>query len=611
MSASWLPTIWGVNASAAPGGVLGGCSGHMFAFSGLDGNTSETADFVGVFELAGPASFALRFCATSGQPVLQFSLPGPIADVNVTAATGDVLNISSAGGGALLMAWASGKLLVGALPPGASVQLNASEAYMGPAGPTGVACRVLKGRPAVALCTSPVVAGEPWGLAYSADGADAAVAAAAVAACAPAGAGCNFSLPAVVGARLRAYTRAPPPRVAAPYLPLVGKALSVMRVNALAPEGLIEQRWSTPDRTPHRWMWLWDSCYHSFAANLMAGERHGHTLGWEYVQSVLLGADPAGAIAIERTPTSIGKTVTQTQPPLLAWAVHENYEAARAAGDGAAALERLRWAVPRLEAYLRWDFSRRADPTGRTPLLCWSQGTESGMDNSPRFDLPRSPPRMLAVDFSVFAARESAHLATLHAALGHADAAREWRAVAANLSSAIHAELWDPSRRLYFDKDAGDGTFSAVAAVTGLLPLWLSDLPSPRLPQLLAAIADPARFGTAAPLPSVARSTPSFSTDMWRGPMWLNTNYHIVLALLTHNQSAAARRLVRATLDVVRRGYEQHGVLFEFYDADGTHDPRTLLRKGARTGGVRDYHWTAALTYVMALLEPTIGPGGT
>ena len=29
--------------------------------------------------------------------------------------------------------------------------------------------------------------------------------------------------------------------------------------------------------------------------------------------------------------------------------------------------------------------------------------------------------------------------------------------------------------------------------------------------------------------------------------------------------------------------------------------PRTLLRKGARTGGVRDYHWTAAL--VLKMLE--------
>jgi len=72
-------------------------------------------------------------------------------------------------------------------------------------------------------------------------------------------------------------------------------------------------------------MWLWDSCYHSLAANLIPGATFGHNLGWEYVQSVLLGADASGAIAIERTPDTVGTKVTQTQPPLLAWAVYENY----------------------------------------------------------------------------------------------------------------------------------------------------------------------------------------------------------------------------------------------------------------------------------------------
>jgi hypothetical protein len=43
--------------------------------------------------------------------------------------------------------------------------------------------------------------------------------------------------------------------------------------------------------------------------------------------------------------------------------------------------------------------------------------------------------------------------------------------------------------------------------------------------------------------------------------------------------------------------YLRYGVIFEFYDADGTHDPRTLMRKGHATGGVRDYHWSAALAF--------------
>ena len=588
---SW-PTRWGVNASAPPGGVLGGCSGHLFGFSGLDGNTSERADLAGFFSLgATPASFELQFC---GKGRLTFSLPSKLTATAVAVATNDALALQLTGGN-LTMVWATSSLLAGFAP---AVWLNDSTAYTGPAAPPGTACSVTGEN--LALCTASSPLGAHWGFAYDPKGADAAVGLAATAACVAGSANCSISLPLLVKARLEPYTSVATQRVHPEFAPVFAKALSVMRVNSLAPEGLIKQRWSTPDRWPHRWMWLWDSCYHSMAANLLPGKNLGHELGWEYVQSVLLGADSTGAIAIERTPDSIGEKVTQTQPPLLVWAVHENWLQAVSAGAHEEATRRLRWAVPRLERYLQWDFAHRSDCSGATPLLYWTKGTESGMDNSPRFDW-KGPEGLLSVDFSVFAAREAELLAQMHGALNNASAAALWRGIAANISAAVHAHLWDETRGFYYDRK--DGQLSPIAAVTGFLPLWLDDLPDERLAPLLAAIADPVRFGTAVPLPSVARNTPSFSTDMWRGPMWLNTNYHIVLALLSRNQTRVARDLVRATLTTVQSAYEEHGVLFEFYDAEGLHDPRTLLRKGARTGGVRDYHWTAALTYIMAQLE--------
>jgi len=78
----------------------------------------------------------------------------------------------------------------------------------------------------------------------------------------------------------------------------------------------------------------------------------GHQVGWEYIKSVLDAAGPDGAISIERTPASVGTKVTQTQPPLLAWAVWENYVVANKSSP-AAALQRLKYAWGRLQGYLR------------------------------------------------------------------------------------------------------------------------------------------------------------------------------------------------------------------------------------------------------------------
>jgi len=251
----------------------------------------------------------------------------------------------------------------------------------------------------------------------------------------------------------------------------------------------------------------------------------------------------------------------------------------------------------------RWDIKQRSDPSGLTPLLVWTKGTESGMDNSQRFDASttKQPDQLLAVDFSVFMARETMLLSQIGLALGESEAARDWAKISVNISSAVHSVMWDKSSQLYYDMPAGGGARSPVKAVTGFLPLWLPDIPQERVAMLMATMNDPKTFKTPVPMPSVSVDTPSFSTDMWRGPMWLNTNWMVALGLKARGSLSDAVALMQATLDCVHKYYDKYGVIFEFYDAQDSHDPRSLLRKGSHSGGVRDYHWSAAITSQMIL----------
>eukprot|EP00936_MAST-01D_sp_MAST-1D-sp1_P001858 g1858.t1 len=742
-----------------------GCSGQLFAFSGLDGPTQSTTNFVGIFQNA--SNYDMRFCLKSDRYV-RIRVPTHLGPGDVLASTNDVVWAEHSGGSSsssavtsVKLAWQSWDVLMGTVPSGSTVSMDGSVPVtppsMAPAGMTCESCTTggargvsgsadctkldgtwarpgrardeyvvimqgasaftatsghpaswkrangtitdaaavaitfdngkhntgsctadasgatylhwsdgsswvrggsgpsPSGAPSLVLCQTAAAPGSSGGrngaagslsLALSlADSMDEALAAAAAAA-----AGAAASVDGTVASRLAWVSRTPVVSTARRQL-LLNKAVSVMRVNSLSPEGDITQHWSTPDRQPHKFMWLWDSCYHSMARSVL-----NDTLGWEFVQSMLSVQTASGAVPIERSPLGgaplgtdaakakgvdgegmvaaaaaagagagagvrAGIDTTQTQPPLLAWAIWENYELALLPGGAgkAAALARLQYAVPRLERYLQWDFDNRADPSGETPLLYWLKGTESGMDNSQRFDGYSVRKPLLAVDFSVFAARESAFLARMHGELGNATAASHWAAIAANMSRAVHDTLWDPDADADADSSGGTststgggfyrdrhtgadgGAFSTVSAVSGLLPLWLPDVPADRAARLVATLSDPTMFAAPVPLPSVALSTAEFSTDMWRGPMWLNTNWHVALALLSRNETQAAQALIGATIDAVDTYYHAHGVVFEFYDSKNATDPTTLKRKGLTSGGVRDYHWTAALTFRMIL----------
>ena len=98
------------------------------------------------------------------------------------------------------------------------------------------------------------------------------------------------------------------------------KCASVMKVNTLGPEGAIQRHWSTPDRIPHRFMWLWDSVFHSFAMNQVDPQS-----SWEFLMAMLEAQQSDGMIPHVKLVS--GRTSEVTQPPLLAWGIWENHAA--------------------------------------------------------------------------------------------------------------------------------------------------------------------------------------------------------------------------------------------------------------------------------------------
>jgi hypothetical protein len=244
-----------------------GDSGNLFAFSGLDGTTVESSlAFVAIFT-AEPYSLLFN----SKKPrTLQVRGPAGPSNGTVLVSTGDtfVVEFASASEPALAVAphlpcrypaptshclkmvWAAHDQLMGALPAGGAVELEGAEPWKGAA--HGKCTVAADAHESFALCVS----GSRWGLGISLVGGQAG-AAAAVQLASQRLADAPVEIDETIDKRLQIYsTGLLPAGLPAKYERLAGKAVSVMRVNALSPEGKIAQFWSTPDRTPHQWMWL-------------------------------------------------------------------------------------------------------------------------------------------------------------------------------------------------------------------------------------------------------------------------------------------------------------------------------------------------------------------
>ena len=143
----------------------------------------------------------------------------------------------------------------------------------------------------------------------------------------------------------------------------------------------------------------------------------------------------------------------------------------------------------------------------------------------------------------------------------------------------------------------------------GFAPLLLPGVSDARVAALIKHINDPSKFASASPLPTVAMdyntaSCPASSTNMWRRPAWTNTNLFTIWGLRNYGHVPGAletaQKLQRQTVEMVAKAYERWGTTFEFYDSNDKVEPPFLERKSSQSsGGVRDYHWTAANTFLL------------
>ncbi|NLD42375.1 MAG: hypothetical protein GX657_02655 [Chloroflexi bacterium] len=556
-----LPDVWG--------------EGALFAFSGMDGETNAASEFVGSYWRE---PYGLLF-HTPRRRILEISLR---TTGKVRVATGDVYAVETEVGD-LVVAYSAWHTIVGSMPAAAKMVLRMESGEQAEyRDPVWVSADPEHGDVLAGLQE-----GTRFSLAYGKTVDEARQRAID---------GLAQDLATVVEARLAPYDALPdlgdPVRNR-----LLRKAFDVIRVNTLAPEGAIRYYWSTPDRVPHKHMWLWDTTYHSLAMNRLRPE-----LAWEWLASILEAQRPDGMVPHMNTVLGGGSDITQ--PPILAWGVWENY---LALPDK----DHLRQALPRLEAYLEWDVQNR-DKNGNGLLEWFIEGNvycrsgESGLDNSPRFD---KAILLDAVDFSVFAARDMAFVARIARELGEAEKAESWAKRSREMAARVHELLWNEDERFYFDREM-DGTWSTVRAITGFHPLLLDDLPADRLDALVEALRDPRHFGAAFPVPSVALSDPEHSTDLWRGGTWLNMNYVVHHGLRLQGRTEEARQIAEKSLAYVNKYYERYGVLFEYYDSTDRLPPVACDRKGPRVepydirrkmDSIRDYHWTAAMTTIFLL----------
>ncbi len=390
--------------------------------------------------------------------------------------------------------------------------------------------------------------------------------------------------------------------------PLERRALDQMRASTAQgydPYYRFQYRYVRPSPGRYVWQWFWDSCFHA-----VVNARLDPDLARDELRSLVVPHEPDGMIGHMTYWGPLGaffaalfmqgrllqwrrRHTALIQPPVIAQAVEEVWSAT---GDRAFVEEML----PELAHYYDWlGVARDPDHTG---LIAIISPFEAGLDNSPAFDAvlglrnPRRRGLLVAnrlldlrnlflggnydlptifrrdrfVVYDTFVTATYADglrsLARLYRATGDPEQASRADDTATRVEAALNERCWDSNAGLYTSLAGRDQTPIRVSTIASIYPLVLDTTPNDRRAAVVERhLTNVAEFGTDFPVPTVARSEPSFDPSgegmIWRGPMAMCTNWLMVRGLRRHGFTAEAARIADRSLEAA----EAHGFR-EFYN---------------------------------------------
>ncbi|MBB4904334.1 glucosylglycerate hydrolase [Actinophytocola algeriensis] len=349
---------------------------------------------------------------------------------------------------------------------------------------------------------------------------------------------------------------------------------------------------AAPRLYPH--MWSWDTAFISIGLahlNVARAARELETLlGAQWRNGMIPhivfsegtgyfpGPERWGAAELNTDAPNAPRTSGICQPPVHAIALRRIVDIARSQGQRDVAFKLLKTAWPKLYRWHEW-LVRHRDPLG-TGMLAIVHGWESGMDNSPRWDLPYAEvvpgpdlPPYVRLDRGLVAAdaerpsdaeydrylwlieemrkvrydadavvRTSSFLvgdvfvtalfalaSEVLATLGEESEQPPWRIRQlrgwARRSRAAVAAAYDPRTGLARDRDLRGDRWLSTSTIAGFAPLLCGGLPVDAEKSMLATLTGPEWAGHPALFaripPSVSPNDVGFRPkEYWRGPMW-------------------------------------------------------------------------------------------
>lgn len=379
------------------------------------------------------------------------------------------------------------------------------------------------------------------------------------------------------------------------YKSLYYKSLSVNKVNTHTKEGNIKHFWTTPNRVPHRHMWLWDTGFHALMMsrfNMKAAE--------ESMLSMLEQIKPNGMLPHMANPKESSDI---TQPCVLSWISYELYLKSHNVNF-------LKKVVGYLDKYLTYDINNRNDH--HTGLLTWKTNPdkpkckcdECGLDNSSRFDFNRE---MDCIDFSTYFAMDTHYLSKIYHVLGNTKKEKKWDKISLTTKNLINELMYDKKDHVFYDRLI-TGKLTKVLTPISFLPMCFSLVSKKRANEMIKILFDKKLLYSKFPFASISQKDSHFSTDMWRGGVWINLNYFIIRGLKHYGYTKLAKQIRDITLKTINKWYSKTGCIFEFFNPMDKVSPFKCERKGKplkepdyrkHMHSISDFHWSAAFTYLL------------